>query len=127
MLKYLSLGFVLLLLPVATVGHWWGGYCYGPRLLAEATPILCVLLVPAFELFEQRPWLKYVAVCLAVLSIGMHAIGAFSDGNWNIDPNDINKNPERLWSWVDSPPLYNAGRLIDQFWLMDKLLSHGRH
>ncbi|HJU05974.1 MAG TPA: hypothetical protein VJ692_12560 [Nitrospiraceae bacterium] len=113
--KYLSLGVVLLLLPIATIGHWWGGHCYGPRLLADATPILCLLLVPAFELFKQQTWLKSLAVCLTAFSIGMHALGAFNDDSWNRYPNDINIYPERLWSWAESPPLYNAARLIDRF------------
>ena len=105
LIKYLSLASLLLLIPVATLSNWWGGHCYGPRLLADASPILCLMLCPVFEEFDQKKWLKTVAIGLAVLSVVMHAIGVAGEITWNIDLIDFDKHPERVWSWRESPPV----------------------
>jgi len=111
LLKYLSLAFPLLLLPIATLGSWWGGTCYGPRLLADITPILCLLLYPSFERFERKALLKYAIVGLSALSVFMHAIGVFS--GYNAKYRDIMEpHHELLWSWVDSPPVYLGKQIL---------------
>lgn len=115
-LRYLSCVPILLLIMVSKWGGWWGGECYGPRLLADVTPILCFLLYPAVEYFEGKTAVKYVMIALTVLSIGMHAIGAGRDGivgekTWT-QYYEIGRHPERLWSWRDSPPIYYGKQLL---------------
>src|SRR6185503_4969652 len=34
---------------------WWGGYCYGPRMLADLAPLLAFGLVPVAEAAATRP------------------------------------------------------------------------
>ena len=40
--------------------------------------------------------------------------GAFGDGSWNYTPTNVDYMHERLWSWVDSPPVYYAKQLISK-------------
>ncbi len=122
LLKYLSLAPLLLLIPVATLGMWTGGWCYGPRLLADATPFLCFLLYPSFERAERKPFVYYVIAGLAALSFFMHAIGVFSDYSFILDPDntynhrfDPYLHPELVWSWTDSPPGYVVRQTLAWF------------
>ena len=113
-LRYLSCVPLLLLIIVSKWRGWWGGDCYGPRLLADVTPILCFLLYPAVEYCEGRKAVKYVLIALTVLSMGMHAIGAgidTSEKSWT-EHYEIGRHPERLWSWGDSPPMYYGEQLL---------------
>lgn len=122
LLKYLSPAPLLLLIPVATLGMWTGGWCYGPRLLADATPFLCLFLYPSFERAGQKSFVIYVIAGLAALSIFMHAIGVFSDYSFVLDPDntynhrfDPYLHPELVWSWTDSPPGYLARQTLAWF------------
>jgi hypothetical protein len=101
----------LMIIPVATVRHWWGGWCYGPRLLADITPILCLFLIPSLELSRRHIWLKYAVAALTTISIGLHILGAYTDISWN-EKHRPERNPGSLWSLTDSPPVYNAKQLI---------------
>jgi hypothetical protein len=82
---------------------WWGGQCYGPRLLADVLPFLCFGLVPVVEAARRRPWLKAAVAALALASTGAHALGAvYEDRSWD-DAADVDRHPERLWSWSEGP------------------------
>jgi hypothetical protein len=114
-LRYLSIAPLLLLVIVSKWMGWWGGDCYGPRLLADVTPILCFLLYPAIDYCEEKKAVKYVIIALAALSIGMHAIGAGRDRvagekTWTAYY-EIGLH-EYLWSWTDSPPVYYGKQLL---------------
>jgi hypothetical protein len=56
---------------------WWGGHCFGPRLLADAMPLWVLALVPALRL---ERWygraLRGAAIGLGALAIGIGALGA---------------------------------------------------
>jgi len=121
LLKYLSLSPLLLIPLVSKWAMWWGGHCYGPRMLADITPILCLFLYPSFERFKAG-LTKYLVVILSVLSISLHALGAFGDGRWNGYPKDVDRHPERLWSWIDSPLVYYGERLVFSKVTIDLLL-----
>lgn len=117
-LRYLSIAPMILLVIVSKWIGWWGGECYGPRLLADVNPILCFLLYPAIEYFKGRKAVRYVIIMLAVLSIAMHAIGAGRDRvldekTWTAHY-EIGRHPERLWSWRDSPPVYYGKQLLGE-------------
>jgi hypothetical protein len=111
-LRYLSLAPLPLLLVASKWSSWWGGWSYGPRMLADVTPIVSIFLVPPLERYGGKAWMRSAFVVLAVASIGLHALGAFNEEGWNWDPLDVDQHPERLWSWTDSPPVYYARRLL---------------
>jgi len=114
LLQYLSLAPILLLIPVSMLGYWWGGHGYGPRLLADSAPILCLLLYPVVERIQQPVRWKYLLVGLAVLSIGMHGIGFAVDFSGDKDLIDFDAHPERVWSWRESPPVLFGAQLCAQ-------------
>ena len=90
----MSLAPFLIILLTAKWINWWGGGSYGPRMLADITPFLCLYLYPPFERAQSKPLLKYVMAGLAALSIGLHALRVFGGGDWNGHPN-VDWHPER--------------------------------
>ena len=97
-------GVILTLLLYSKWGYWWGGFSYGPRLLADLTPVLALALYPIGPLVRTSRALKTAFVALAVWSIGAHAIGAFADDrSWNWKGGaSVDRFPARLWSWNDN-------------------------
>jgi hypothetical protein len=115
LLKYLSPAPLLSILLAAKWIVWWGGGSYGPRLLADSTPFLCLYLYPPFERVRSRPFLKYAVATLVVLSVGLHALKVFGGGDWNGHPL-VDRHPERLWLWADSPPVYYGRNAVLDAW-----------
>jgi len=102
LLRYLSVGVLFTILFYGKWRVWWGGWTYGPRILADLTPILALLLYPLKDLLKRSRGLKAVFIIFAVWSIAAHSIGAFwDDGEWNRSPN-VDRFPQRLWSWSDN-------------------------
>ncbi len=115
-LRYIGAAPLLLIIVVSKWHGWWGGDCYGPRLLADVTPILSLLLYPAVECCAGKTALRYSIIGLVTMSIGMHAIGAGRDRvtgakTWSAFY-EIGRHPERLWSWRNSPPMYYGKQLL---------------
>jgi hypothetical protein len=86
----LSLPLLALFVVPALWFDWWGGWCYGPRLMGDLLPLLGLL----FMLFvdqargeSSRPWrsLKALALALTLISVSISALGAFSYDlhSWN--------------------------------------------
>jgi hypothetical protein len=85
-------------------GEWWGGYCWGPRLLTELAPPLIVMMAIGVSVLGQ-PWPRRAFALLAVYSILIQAVGAFfyPKGHWDTQPRNVNVAPARLWDWRDNP------------------------
>ncbi|HSE40623.1 MAG TPA: hypothetical protein VLH08_07625, partial [Acidobacteriota bacterium] len=106
--RYLSVGVIAILLLYSKFFMWWGGYTYGPRLLADLSPILCLFLLPVISLLSSR-FIKAAFVVLALWSFCAHAIGTYAnDPFWNFET-DIDLNPKAAWIWNDNQ-LINAPR-----------------
>lgn len=120
-LKYLSLAMlalsmvILQILMVSLWPTWWGGYSYGPRLMADALPwmaLLAILGLAARAADTSRIRLVKteiaVAMILLALSVVINGRGAWSyaTSNWNA-AFDIDSHPERLKDW--SNPQFMAG------------------
>lgn len=104
--RYLTIGVFTIILVYSKWYMWYGGYCYGPRLLADIAPFLCFFLYPLGPLLEKRRSLILGFAFLAIISFGMQAIGAYwYDSTWDTHVS-VAKDPERLWSWKDSPFIY---------------------
>lgn len=58
---------------------WWGAWCFGPRFLTEAVPILALAFALAFDYLNHRwaSWGARVAWVLVLASVAVHFIGVF--------------------------------------------------
>ena len=95
--RYIIAAVLIYILIVSKWFTWWGGHCYGYRMLVDITPLLMILLVPAYNLISKRKTLKLLFVVGVTLSILIQLMGAlyYSD-YWN-SKLKIDKYPERVW------------------------------
>ncbi len=82
----LAFGFLGYFVVMGCWTCWWGGWCYGPRLIV---PVLPFLMIPCIYIFDSYPKLtptmKRVVLSLCVLSIFLNFLGAL-DGYWDSNP-----------------------------------------
>jgi hypothetical protein len=83
---------------------WWGGYCWGPRLLTEIIPPLVVLMAIGAAAMD-RPWPRRAFAVLALYSVLIQAVGVFfyPNGHWDGIPEGVDAVHGRLWNWRDNP------------------------
>ncbi|MGI9088410.1 MAG: hypothetical protein ACR2HH_11820 [Chthoniobacterales bacterium] len=84
---------------------WWGGHCYGPRLLCEAVPFGVLLLIPAWETIERLRYRRAFLILGMIASgwgffVQLQALRSPEVYQWNARPN-VDLHPERLWDWSD--------------------------
>jgi hypothetical protein len=86
---------------------WWGGHCWGSRLLAELVPLTALLcLAPVTLLLRSRPG-KMLLATLAIGSFLIHAAGVYRETCWEARV-ELESHPESLWSWSHAPFLMSA-------------------
>ncbi len=93
---------------VANANMWWAGHSFGPRFTTDIIPFLvyfvsCHLYAvsAANTIFKKT---VFVSICgLALVSAIIHAQGAISykPYMWNVDPVNIDSDPDRAWDWRD--------------------------
>lgn len=102
------------LIAVAAYPCWWGGYCFGARLMMDSLPWLVVLAIlgcraamVAHGSFLGRRELA-AALALLALSVAINGRGAFAikTEQWSTVV-DVDKHPERVFDW--SYPQFAAG------------------
>jgi hypothetical protein len=115
-------------LAIAKFRFWWGGYCWGPRLLAEIMPPLLVLMAlgtPALE----GPWARRSFAVLAIYGCLIQALGVYfyPKGHWDNLPVSVDQAPGRLWDWKDNPigRTAAAGPVWEQYAIVRAALSGG--
>jgi hypothetical protein len=96
--------------------YWWGGHSYGSRYLSDLTPYLIYFLIPAVGALFQTKYLPssrpaipariaLAAVFTVFVAAGfvIHYRGAnsFETVLWNVEPNNIDQNPGRIWDLGD--------------------------
>jgi hypothetical protein len=85
---------------------WWGGWCWGSRLVAEVLP-LCALLAlrPIALLGRSRPG-RAMVLALGLVGLLMHVPSVYLNGPvWN-NAADVDFHTEALWSWSRAPFLF---------------------
>ena len=89
--------------------NWWGGYCWGPRLLTEICAPMIVLIAVGFPAIKYRG-MKWTFAGVAVYCCLIQALGVFCypKGRWDSLPVSVNDDPKRLWNWVDNPIIRTA-------------------
>ena len=112
--------FVFICASVASVSKWamwWGGFSYGPRLLAEIQPFLLLASVPTCKaIFErQQPKLGMLAFLLLFgWSSSTQVLGAYVPSDWNWAPKSVDEAPSRVWDWRDNP-MSRSVHVIERF------------
>jgi len=88
---------------IAGLPFWWGGYCWGPRLLTEIVPGLIVLIAVGGA--SIRGAARYGFAVLALYGLFIQALGVYyyPKGHWDHLPVSVDKNTQRLWDWRDNP------------------------
>jgi hypothetical protein len=77
-LRPVGLTALALCLVVARWHGWWGGWCYGPRLLADVVVLLAFLAIPVAEEVRNRRALAVAfGVCLT-WAVAVQFVGAFA-------------------------------------------------
>jgi hypothetical protein len=103
------------LLVVASFPIWWGGECFGPRLMTDAVPWLTLPSLLAVEGWLQASADRRsrgarfrleaaAAVALTLAALAIHATGALSasTNSWNWTPVSVDHDPSRVWDWGDA-------------------------
>ncbi len=102
LLRYLGVGAILSIILVARWHKTSGGESFGPRLLADLTPIMAFALIPLADSIRNRRMLAVAFAALGAWSIAANASGAFISyrgwNNWALNDADT-----RLWLWSDNP------------------------
>ena len=102
LLRYLGIGAILSILMVAKWHKASGGESFGPRLLADLTPIMAFALFPLADSIRERRALAVAFAVLCAWSITANASGAFVRyrgwNQWALSDAD-----RRLWLWGDNP------------------------
>jgi hypothetical protein len=81
---------------------WWGGHCWGSRLLAEAVPLLALLCVRPVALLCKLRGGRPVLAVVAALAFLVHAAGVYWEPCWEART-DVERHPEALWAWSRPP------------------------
>ncbi len=103
---------------------WWGGDCYGSRMLADALPAMVLLILPALDWIGRHRAQRAAFAASLVFSVVVQLVGAFSY------PLGL-RSAEPLWDWSRCPILVCArqGPMLANYrviagWAND--LLHGR-
>lgn len=100
--------FLLQLLLAATQRNWWGGWCFGPRLLTDALPPLAIMLAITVNEWQLQGKLRRFIPGLAVFGFfGMFAHTSQGMYNpqtllWNNSPNIDDMPAYYAWNWKHS-------------------------
>jgi hypothetical protein len=98
--RAIAAGILLHVALVAAYRQWWGGWVFGPRMLAETVwlaPLLVVSLRPQGKLRAALVATGALTVAVGLLGTFRYEIGAWDLGR------DPDRHHEALWDPVDSP------------------------
>ena len=81
----LTLAALALFLPAAKRFDWWGGWCYGYRLIMDAVTLLAFLAIPMVAWVRVKRWRQIAVSVLALWSFGVQVLGvtAYDIGGWD--------------------------------------------
>jgi hypothetical protein len=120
LIRYLGIGAGLSILLIAKWHKTSGGESFGPRLLADISPIMAFALFPLADSIRDRRALAATFAILAAWSITANSFGAFIGYRaWNVWA--LGEPETRLWLWSDNP-------VVDPFrWSFDSIrIAAGR-
>ncbi len=87
--------------------NWWGGHCFGYRLLSDLIPFFIYYLIYFIKEIDWK--VKSPILFLFILSlfislfINLKGATEMNSYNWNLIPSNIDTDPKRLWDLQDLP------------------------
>jgi hypothetical protein len=119
--------------------HWWAGHAYGPRFMTDMMVLAAALATPAVDKLAvawrqpRRSGTVTMASGLAVVALGW-SVFANSQGAltrvplcWNVDPVNIDAQPQRVWAWSDPQFSLGVRRLAADHSVRQAVLGHCQH
>ncbi|HEU4716731.1 MAG TPA: hypothetical protein VFU15_02815 [Bacteroidia bacterium] len=97
--------FLLQLVMTATQKNWWGGWCFGPRLMTETLPSLAIAGFLVFGEHLQKGRARQAMLLIAPLAafgIFTHTVqGLYNKEtvDWNDFPNIDGRPDYYIWNW----------------------------
>jgi hypothetical protein len=91
---------------VASWNCWWGGYCWGSRLLADVIPPGALLCVRAVAALWTRTAGRVLLAGLAIVAFALHAVANYGHADYWHTHVQTDRHPEMLWSWSRAPFFY---------------------
>ncbi len=90
-------------LLVASFPNWWGGWCYGPRLLTGTVPWFVLLGALGCRFLQDDPGraaVRRLGIVLVIVAVLINGWGAVSPSPtlWSKEVR-INSHPQRVWDW----------------------------
>jgi hypothetical protein len=98
LLRALSLGCAAELLAYSKWHAWTGGWCFGPRFLADMMPALVFALHPTFRWLDRSKAARLLIDLSVALSVLMHVLGAVLTWWW--------EELDDAWIWDRHPIVY---------------------
>lgn len=98
LLRALSLGAAAITLLYASWHAWNGGWCFGPRFLADLLPVAVLAIVPATPWLSRSAPARIAFGATLALSVLVHLVGAVFTWWWEEVPG--------FWTWDRHPVGY---------------------
>ncbi len=85
--------------------NWWGGHCYGYRLLSDLIPFFMYYLIFFIKYNKIKSYVFAIFIITVLVSFYINFKGAqyMETYLWNLSPDNIDTNPSRNWNWKDTP------------------------
>ena len=116
--QFCGLVFILFIVSLSMWRYWDGGWGFGTRMLTDALPYACLLLIPAFQRLGHRA--RFVVLATGVYAALVQSFGLWDYGvrwHWHWDNWTYN-----VWDWVENEPLFYlktyivmAGHYLNRF------------
>jgi hypothetical protein len=103
--RYFAAACAIYLLAYSRYTYWSGGWCFGPRYLAELSPFLILAIAPLAPVLEQSRRARTLFNFLLGVAVLVQGLGAYLTWWWEA-------NPPQLWSWSSYPVTYLLSRLL---------------
>ena len=107
---WMCLGAIVLQITLVSAwGCWWGGHCWGSRLLAEVVPLVALFCLAPVTLLLRSFSGKTLLAALALVTFLVHAPGVYRPPYWEMRV-DVVHHPDMVWSWSQAPFVLALGK-----------------
>ena len=106
LLRLFSIGVSATIVFYGGYSAWGGGWAFGPRYLADITPLWMLGLLPIMPRIAQSIALKRLFLFAFGFSILVHAIGAYFTWSWE------KLDTLSLWNWQRNPVVYLLAQVV---------------